>query len=352
MFKSARNKLTLYYIGILAAITVSLSAVVYVNATNVATHALQNQHVKIQRKYLEPPFYELTEVNDRPMTLVPSCGDVPNFIPETLSEIKEKTLLFLGAANLIVLSIAGLLAYYLAGITLKPIEDMVKKQKRFISDASHELKTPLTTMKTDLEVTLRDKHLDLEESKKVLQNTITEVDYLTNLTNKLLDQSRSQNGVGEKKELINLGEKILTLVGKMQPLFIGKKITVDTKLSELKLTTIPTDVETILTNLIDNAVKYSKDKGKVTISLTQEGELAVVTITDEGIGIPAEALPHIFEPFYRADESRNKDNYKGFGLGLSIVKDLIEKLSGTISYVSKEGEGTTVTVKLPKVVKE
>src|SRR4030042_2622870 len=191
MFRSARIKLMSWYLAIIMAITLAFSSVVYFSVAQATERALeaQRRRVEIQVRRIYPP------VNlDAPREL-------PNFNIETLHEIRERTLVILGLVNIVVLVISGGVGYFLAGKTLKPIEEMLNKQKRFISDAAHELKTPLTAMKTDLEVTLRDKNFNPQKAKTAISDTIEEVDNLHKFVNKLLQQSKYQNGVGNGADL-------------------------------------------------------------------------------------------------------------------------------------------------------
>ena len=144
MFKTTKLKLTAWYLCIIMAITFSFSSVVYLGVVRATQRALISQKRRIEHEFRR----------------------TQKFDEETFIEIREKTLAFLAFINLIILVLSGGLGYLLAERTLKPIEQMINKQKRFVSDATHELKTPITAMKADIEVTLRNKKLNIEDLRK------------------------------------------------------------------------------------------------------------------------------------------------------------------------------------------
>ncbi len=342
MFRSARIKLMSWYLAIIMAITLAFSSVVYFSVAQATERALeaQRRRVEIQVRRIYPP------VNlDAPREL-------PNFNIETLHEIRERTLVILGLVNIVVLVISGGVGYFLAGKTLKPIEEMLNKQKRFISDAAHELKTPLTAMKTDLEVTLRDKNFNPQKAKIAISDTIEEIDNLHKFVNKLLQQSKYQNGVGngaglEAFDTVNCQKILQNVVKKLDKIAKqnGGSINLNTK--SIKICGNEDELETLFTNIIENAVKYNRESQRVEVVGNVKNQSAVFTIKDFGAGINKKDLPHIFEPFYRADKSRTKLHKDGYGLGLAISKEIVEKYKGTITAESEINEGTTFIITLP-----
>lgn len=267
---------------------------------------------------------------------------------ETLLEIRQRTLTVLLIVNVFVLAIAGGFGYALAGITLKPIEMMLQKQKRFISDAAHEIKTPLTAMKTDIEVTLRDKNLNMDKARLALEGSIEEIDKLHRFTTNLLKQSRYQAVVNQnRKTNVNLNILIEKICNRLANMALKKEVHLDKKFKDIFVLGDAVELEELFTNLIDNAIKYSKTNGTVKITIDKNVGQALVNISDDGIGIDKEDLPNIFEPFYRADVSRNKSTYDGFGLGLAISKEIVTNHGGSINVTSVPDEGTTFTVTLP-----
>ncbi len=335
MFKSARLKLTAWYLIMIMTVALLFSSAMYIGVYNNTYHVLEMQRRELERQYnrfnRQSGYPKLSLVID----------------PLALEEIRKQTLLNLLGINLIILFAAGSIGYFLAGKTLEPIEIMVKKQKRFISDAAHELKTPLTAMKTELEVTLRDKSLTLESSKRVLRSTIDEVDKLHSFMLKLLNQSKYQNLVSSKHTTVELNKVLASILSKLAPVIKEKKIRVSTDLKTLQVLGQPEELEDLFTNLVENAIKYSKPEGTISITLTKEHNFALVQVQDSGIGIAKEDLPNIFEPFYRADKARSASGSEGFGLGLTIAKEIVVNHSGTITAQSELGKGTVFNVKLP-----
>ncbi len=335
MFKSARLKLTAWYLIMIMTVALLFSSAMYVGVYNNTYHVLEMQRRELERQYnrfnRQSGYPKLTLLID----------------PNALEEIRKQTLLNLLGINLIILFAAGSIGYFLAGKTLEPIEIMVKKQKRFISDAAHELKTPLTAMKTELEVNLRDKSLTLESSKKVLRSTIDEVDKLHGFMLKLLNQSKYQNIVSSKHTAVELNKVLDGILLKLAPMIKEKKIGVSTDLKTLQVLGQPEELEDLFTNLIENAIKYSKPEGTINITLTKEHNYALVQVQDSGIGIAKEDLPNIFEPFYRADKARSASGSEGFGLGLTIAKEIVVNHSGTISVQSEIGKGTVFIIRIP-----
>ena len=271
----------------------------------------------------------------------------PTLEPEILAEARNRLILNLFLINLGVLVVSGGAAYFLAGRTLKPIEEAVEDQKRFIADASHELRTPLTTMKTELEVNLRSKGLG-QESKKILGSNLEEVDKLAYLSDKLLRLSRYEQKEGLTFSQVSLKEALEEAIKKLSGLTKSKKIEIVKNLEEVNIQGDFAALAEGFGTILDNAVKYSPKESKVNVDLQSKGGYAVVKIQDFGVGIKNSELPHIFDRFYRADTSRTKEKVEGFGLGLSIAKAAIEKHSGKIEVESTPGTDTTFTVELPR----
>ncbi|MFC1756229.1 histidine kinase dimerization/phospho-acceptor domain-containing protein, partial [Patescibacteria group bacterium] len=173
MFKQAKLKLTLQYLLIIMAVSVFLSALIYQGVNSITSRALHMQTERMERRWEGAP--------QRPM-------HKPIFEEETLIEIQKNLISTLFKINIYILVGSFVAGYYLASRTLKPIEDMMDEQKRFISDASHELKTPITALKTELEVSLKDKNQDKKALFKQLRSNLEEVNKLQKLTESLLKE--------------------------------------------------------------------------------------------------------------------------------------------------------------------
>lgn len=318
------------------AITFSFSAAAYRSTTRQMERALEMQERRVKNRFFNipnPPFPPNEPIIDK----------------EAVKQIEKETLTRLLLINVLILIGAGIPGYWLAGKTLKPIEEMAEKQKKFTVDAAHELKTPLTAMKTNLEVNLRDKNLDLKKAKTVLESTINDIDSLTLLTNSLILQSKYQNYKNGKRDSINLKESAQNVIAKLEPIAKEKKIKINLDADEIKTQGDENFVRELLTILVDNAIKFSKKEGKIEISIKAKNNCAQISVKDNGIGIDEKDIPYIFDRFYKADTSRSKNEAPGFGLGLSIAKEIVEAHKGKISVKSKKGTGTEFLIKLPLI---
>jgi signal transduction histidine kinase len=233
--------------------------------------------------------------------------------------------------------------------TMCPIENALEAQNCFTADASHELRTPLTAMKTEVEVALRDKSMTLTDAKSLLSSNLEEIAKLESLSNALLKVARSQDKARNDFEELSLPEIITGAYEKIETLAKQKSITFSSKLDNPKIRGDSASLTELFVILFDNAVKYSPEKSKVAIALAKDKKHAIIQIKDHGIGIKASDIPHIFDRFYRADTSRSKEKINGYGLGLSIAKNIVELHRGKISVSSVAGHGSTFTIELPLV---
>jgi signal transduction histidine kinase len=267
--------------------------------------------------------------------------------PEVLQEAKERILLMLILINIGILGLSGIAGYLLAGLTLKPIKNMVDEQNRFITDASHELRTPLTSLRSEIEVNLRDKKLSLPEAKKLLESNLEEVNNLQYLSDNLIKLAQTHKPNGIKFEKVSLPEISEYAVKKVKKLADKKEVEINTDISNLILNGDRQALKELLVIFLDNAIKYSPEKSEVRLSTKKSGGNAIIEIKDHGIGIDEKDIPLLFERFYRADKARSKKDTDGFGLGLSIAKQIVDKHKGTIDVKSKVGSGTIFQIKLP-----
>lgn len=241
-----------------------------------------------------------------------------------------------------------LFSYFISRVTLSPARNALKSQKRFISDVAHELRTPISIIKTDSEVALFDKDLD-PDTRKLLKSNIEELDRVSNIINNLLSLNNLIN-----PERISFGGVDLELVidesiKKLDTLARNKKIEITLKKTQpLILSGNITALEQIVTNILKNAITYTSAGGKITITAEPDfGGNVILTIKDNGIGIDQKDLYHIFEPFYRAESSRKRHIGGSSGLGLTIVSELVKLHSGKVSIRSAVDRGTTVSVIFP-----
>lgn len=227
---------------------------------------------------------------------------------------------------------------------LKNTEEM---RRRFVSDASHELKTPLASIRLLSDSILNSENMDTETMRDFVTDIGNEAERLQRTTEKLLSLSKMDSGIGsvhEKVDMRRVAEKTLHL---LVPLAKEYHVTISTELQRGCFINGSEDlVYRIIFNLAENAIKYNMPGGLVKILLFSESQHVVLVVEDTGIGIPDEDIPHIFSRFYRVDKARSRDA-GGSGLGLSIVYDAVRLHSGEISVEKREGGGSRFIVRFP-----
>jgi len=269
---------------------------------------------------------------------IPSVQDLDNS--------RNKLLMALLIINGSIFVYAGGASYFLAGRTLRPIRIMVDEQNQFISSASHELRTPIATMRAEMEANLMEKHLSEKALRELIKSNLEELDTLQDLTNNLLRLAHVHNiksdqpmDILDVKGIIEKAEKKVVQLAKQ------KHIAINSKLENITISGNKHDLIELFVILLDNAIKYSPEGTKITIISEVVSTGVKVTVKDEGQGIPAQDIPYIFERFYRADKSRSQAD--GYGLGLSIARKIVDTHNGTIHVTSVEKKGTTFIVTLP-----
>ncbi len=231
---------------------------------------------------------------------------------------------------------------------LARLEDAYQQVSRFSADASHELRTPLTIMRGELEsMTQRESGLP-ESLRERIGSVLEETERLSHITESLFTISRLDAGEA-KAELItfDLADLVKTTTEQMSLLVEEKSIVLTVNAQQhILVKGDPARLKQVVVNLLDNAIKYTPDNGRIAISVSSTEHKAVLSFIDNGIGIPVDALPHIFERFYRADKVRSREQ-GGAGLGLSIVRAICQAHGGTVEIESTENKGTVCRVILP-----
>jgi signal transduction histidine kinase len=329
MFTNARLKLTAWYLLIIMFISISFSAVIYKLLSNEVERFERAQRFRIERSLPYPPPF-------------------PTANPELLEETRHRIFSMLFFINLGILFISGGLGYILAGRTLTPIKEMVDEQNRFISDASHEFRTPLTSLKSAFEVYLRNNRSTLPEAKTLVRESVSEVDKLQALSDSLLQLTQYEKPEGNillKK--ISLNKVIKDAVYRLRTIAKDKNISI--KYSPVTLETMGNyySLSELMVILLDNAIKYSSQNSRVELEVKKTDGSVLISVKDKGVGIDKKDIPHIFDRFYRTDSARTKQTIGGYGLGLSIAKKIVTMHKGTIRVKSTPKKGTTFTVKLP-----
>jgi two-component system, OmpR family, phosphate regulon sensor histidine kinase PhoR len=233
------------------------------------------------------------------------------------------------------------------------LREMESYQRKFIADVSHELRTPIFAIQGYVETLLDGALDDKSVNRKFLKQTQKNVERLSNLVNELLVLSQLESGeLSMNAENFKLYDLVLDVFELLDYKRTQKDRDVMLKLDahglESQYVFADKDrIKQVLVNLIENGIKYGKPDGLVRVELLGTNGKVTVRIVDDGAGIPPEHLPHIFERFYRVDKSRSREN-GGTGIGLSIVKNLVEAHNETIQVTSELGRGTTFEFKLSK----
>jgi two-component system phosphate regulon sensor histidine kinase PhoR len=263
----------------------------------------------------------------------------------SLQQVKIQNLLSVIVFFVIITTLAG---YIASRVTLTPARNALAAQKRFIGDIAHELRTPLSVMKTNSEVALLDEDLD-PSIRKLLLSDIEELNRASEIINNLL----SLNNLVRPKDMtfanIDLDKVIDSTVKKMRQMANRKELTlVVKKKGAFTVWGNQTALEQILVNLIRNAISYTPEGGRITISVESDYfKNTLLSVEDTGVGIAQKDLLHIFEPFYRAEASRSRHSGSS-GLGLTIVSELVKIHSAKITIKSLVGKGTTAIVIFPE----
>ena len=221
-------------------------------------------------------------------------------------------------------------------------------RRRFVSDASHELKTPLAAIRLLTDSILQTDNIDPETTREFVMDIGQEAERLSRITEDLLRLTRLDSGVLEPPTVVDV-LPVLEQVMRMMSLIAQEKgvdLTYDAAEGCTVLAT-KDEIHQVIYNLTDNAVKYSSAGGFVQVSLGAEGSQVVLTVADNGAGIPEADLPRIFERFYRVDKARSRAA-GGTGLGLSIVSDTVKKRGGTVTAANRPEGGAVFTVHWPK----
>ncbi|MBO4293748.1 MAG: HAMP domain-containing histidine kinase [Clostridia bacterium] len=243
----------------------------------------------------------------------------------------------IGFVGIIIIS---LIAKKIAEIIVKPVEESFEKQKQFVSDASHELKTPLAVIEANADV-LQDK---IGEDKW-LTYIQKEVQSMNKLVNDLLSLARMENTKETNYPKFNLSKEVQMAVAVFESMIYEKEIKLETNISEgINFEGDREDIKHLISIILDNAIKHTEKDNKIIVEFEKEKNDIKIEIKNQGEPIPVEEQEKIFERFYRVDKARNR-NEKRYGLGLSIAKEIVNKYNGTIKASSKDGF-TTFVVKL------
>lgn len=333
MFASARIRLTLWYLLIIVLITSSLSGVIYVRVSSV----LEQEYIRIEQRLQQE--WPGVGLQSRP-------GFGRRITLQDLRNAQSQIAGQLIVINLIIIVFFTVAGYFLSGKTLKPIEEIHEEQKRFIGDAAHELKTPITALKTSLEVNLMDRTLD-KKTQKILNENLEDVISLESLSQSLLRLARITDQQ-LAKEPVDLKKVVIRGMDYLEATAQKKEVTIQLEKGKTKIWVMGDEgaLLDLVLILLDNAIKYSNDRSVIKVELQKKKHQVELSVTDFGSGISKKDLPHIFERFYRADQARSNQHNHGYGLGLSVAQKIVNQHNGHILVTSAVGKGSTFTVTL------
>lgn len=326
------------------AISISFSAFIYFGAAREYDRILRIEQYRVS--HLSPSGLVPQEP---PSQIELFTAPPPQQDNELVEWAKLRVLEALFGINVVILFLSTLAGYFLAGRTLRPIKNMLDDQNRFITDASHELNTPLTSLKASIEINLRDKKLTLEGAKGILSSNLEDINNLQFLSAKLIKLTKYEDhNSAPQLEKVALKQALDDAVGKVNSLAKKKNISISLDIPKVFLEGEKRTLTELFVILLDNAIKYSSDKKPITVSAKTIDSKVRILVKDKGVGIDKKDIPYVFDRFYRADKSRTKQEVGGYGLGLSIAKRIVSVHNGNIEVESELKKGSTFIVTLLK----
>ena len=255
--------------------------------------------------------------------------------------------------TLLGVSLCGLAAFYfisrfLAGWALRPAEKAWQQQKQFVADASHELRTPLTVIMANTGILLSHKDDTVEQQKKWIENTKAEAERMKKLVDDLLFLAKVDAGesVRQIRAELDFGDVVWSSLLPFESVAFEQGVSLDCKIEpDIRFSGDEGQLRQLIAILLDNACKYAREQGKVTVELAKKQGKIHLSVHNTGEAIPAAYLDRLFERFYRVDSSRVREQ-GGYGLGLSIAASIVKNHGGAISVESSEEKGTAFTVVL------
>lgn len=220
------------------------------------------------------------------------------------------------------------------------------RRRQFVSDASHELKTPLTSIKL-LSDSILQNEMDGATIREFVEDIGNEADRLTRMSQKLISLTRMDAAAQESREIVDVYEVTEKVLKMLTPVAGLNKIALQNRTAPgATLLMVEDDLYQILFNLVDNGIKYNRPGGSLTVELERQSDDYILFVTDTGVGIPQESIPYVFDRFYRVDKARSRQA-GGSGLGLSIVHDMVLRNYGVISVAQMPQGGSRFTVQFP-----
>lgn len=327
MFESATLKLTGWFLLVIMTVSILFSVLIYYTST---TEFYGRFDVLWQKAPLSEPTADSESWRE--------------YRHDQAEEAAHTILMNLININGFVLIAGGIASYLMANKTLQPLKRAHDKQARFVSNASHEFRTPLAVMKTEIEVALRDHTLSSGDLRTLLTSNLEEVNKLSRLSQTLLSLSKMEHQKLARGKA-NLNDAIDAVIERYDKQ--RKRITIERPDRVVYVYSDPLALEALSSIFIDNALKYSPKDSTVTIRISERRGSVTLRITNTGEGIDQKDIHHIFDSFYRADGARTSSDTHSFGFGLSLAKRIVALHEGELSVESEEGVRTTFIVTLP-----
>lgn len=335
MFRSARLKLTLFYLATLLAFSLTLTVGIRI----FTEYELSKSFTAQQGDFRELARNGLSLLIPHPED---DFADAQSYRAQVIRHNLNRDLIILNMAALVA---GGLVSYWFAGRTLKPIAQVHEAQARFVADASHELRTPLANIRAENEVFLRQKAFSAAETRELVQSNLEEVQRLEHLSRDLLALSQyGQNDL--PKELVSIKTAVREAVAQTDSLLQARSVKVERQLGDGSVRANRESLVRLLVILIDNAVKYGPEGGKIYIAGVHHAAHYVITVRDEGPGIDPKDAPHVFERLYRGDPARAQTT-SGYGLGLALAQEIVQAHNGSIKTYNAPQGGAVFSVQLP-----
>lgn len=331
MFRSATFRVTLITVIVTMAISAIFSIAIYHFAAGAIEFSARRQYIRLRHDYTLP---------------APLKTPVASPMGEEQTEAARHLLLNLIYLNLIIFGVSTLIGAYLARRTLEPIEQAMELQGQFAADASHELRTPLAAMRSEIEVTLREKKISENESRQLLASNLEEIAKLEGLASGLLQLARLESMAAHFIPT-NIASVIKSAMTTLKVPAKQKNIQLSHTGNDFKVLGEADSLAQLIKILLDNAIKYSPAGSSVRILTKVSGRRGSIMVSDDGPGIAAEEVNHVFERFWRANSSRTKNKADGYGLGLAIAKEIAQLHKGEIKVNSVLGKGSQFVVELP-----
>lgn len=275
-------------------------------------------------------------------------GTYVTFADSSFVERWESLAASLALAGAGALAVLFAINVFFARWALRPVEKAWKKQRQFVADASHELKTPLTVILANASILEKHPETPLSENMQWLESTREEAVRMQELVSDMLSLAQAESTETYEFARTNLSSIVSKEALQFESVAFEHNVSIEDDIAEgLHVQGSARALEKLVGTLIDNACKYAAEASSVTVRLSRQGKKAVLSVRNLGNPIPQESIEHVFDRFYRADKARTHDDSRSFGLGLAIAREIAESHGGSIKAKSSAEDGTVFTVVLP-----